>query len=287
MPTKPYYPLALPPEERFKLRFGKYAKPAFKIGKRANDAILGEVTIIGVTVGKIPWPVFQNKGRKSLVLYRGLLRALQRESAGAVCYWWGVSPYTVSKWKQLLGIGKTVGTTKLHSLTFKGEAGERARIAGRPTLSSPERRAKISAAMLGKPRSTNGQAEANGHSPNMVRERMSFAARKERRERIVEALRAGEHPRDVAAREKLSLGTIKLCARVAGVKRNCGVMTNSLSATTYDILAGLLKGESVESLADRYYVAKQQISRIADHARRAGIVLPAETTPVTPRKRRR
>ena len=274
MPYKPAYPLALPPEERFKLRFGKYAKPAFRIGKRANDAILGEVTIIGVTVGKIPWPVFQNRGRKSLVVYRGLLRALQRESAGAVCYWWGVSPCTVSKWKRLLDIGKTVGTTKLHSLTFKGEAGERARIASRPTLSSPERGAKISAAMLGKPRSTNGQAEANGHLPNSFRNPLSRKARKERRKRIVAALRNGEHPRDVADRERVGTGMVKLCARKAGIKLRFGIMTKHLSATTYQILAGLLKGESVESLATRFGVTKQQVSRIADQARQAGIPLP-------------
>lgn len=105
-------------------------------------------------------------------------------------------------------------------------------------------------------------------NPNIL----SHAARRERRARIVAALQTGEDPKDIAAREQVSINTIKLCARNAGVPLRLGV--NQLSATTYDILAGLLKGKSIGALAARFGVTKQHINRIADNARRAGIELP-------------
>ena len=78
---------------------------------------------------------------------------MKNESNHAVCYWWGVTGQTVTLWRKALGIGRSnPGTSKLHAANYRDHVGEAMRKAALPTLRSPERRAKIAAAKLGKPR---------------------------------------------------------------------------------------------------------------------------------------
>jgi hypothetical protein len=44
------------------------------------------------------------KGGKSLVLFGTLVRAVKRESAQAVAFWWGVDTQTVLAWRQALSV---------------------------------------------------------------------------------------------------------------------------------------------------------------------------------------
>ena len=54
------------------------------------------------------------KGRaKSLVVFKGLARAVRRESGVAVAHHWSVDKQTVWKWRKALGVGRvTEGTSK-------------------------------------------------------------------------------------------------------------------------------------------------------------------------------
>src|SRR5262249_30277232 len=84
---------------------------------------------------------------RSLVLYAGLADAVRRESAAAIRHWWRVGPDTVWKWRQALGVGPTTeGTSRLRSQSIPLA---KMLDAARPTLSSPERAAKIAAAKRG------------------------------------------------------------------------------------------------------------------------------------------
>jgi hypothetical protein len=86
------------------------------------------------------------------VLYGDLAEAVRRESAEAVMHFWGVKHHTVWQWRKALGVPQyNPGTTKLKS-ELLAPVLDKAREAARPTWSSAERRAKISAAKKGKPR---------------------------------------------------------------------------------------------------------------------------------------
>jgi hypothetical protein len=74
--------------ERFR-SLGKYRTPRFRIGQRVRCQVRGEMVIRGITDAPIPWPLGSQKGRggrHSLIVYKGLVRAIQRESNRAVAY---------------------------------------------------------------------------------------------------------------------------------------------------------------------------------------------------------
>ena len=81
----------LPAATRFKLHFGPYRTPRFKLGSIIEDEIRGEVTIVGLTDARIPWPIGKRGRAKAYLVFGVLARAIRRESAQAVCYWFGVS----------------------------------------------------------------------------------------------------------------------------------------------------------------------------------------------------
>jgi hypothetical protein len=57
------------------------------------------------TAAKIPWPAGRRrKGPRRVVVYGDLARAVRRESAQALAYWWGVGKSTVGKWRKALGV---------------------------------------------------------------------------------------------------------------------------------------------------------------------------------------
>ncbi len=135
---------------------GTYESPRFHVGAVVSCARRGDMVILGVSEAPIPWPIGRppgrGRGRTSLVLYRDLVKAVRRESAQAIAYWWGVSTLTVWGWRKALGVGQyTEGTRGLKSEVHTPIL-DAARELALPTLSSPERREKIAASKRGKPR---------------------------------------------------------------------------------------------------------------------------------------
>src|SRR5689334_9468547 len=81
---------------------GSYSTPAFRLGDRVHCLLRGEVEIVCLSSGSIPWPVGRNlpRGRQRfLIVYGDLAEAIRRESASAVSYWWGVGMDTVWRWR--------------------------------------------------------------------------------------------------------------------------------------------------------------------------------------------
>ena len=139
--------------ERLRLRFGPYRTPKFRYGAKAKDARCGEVKIVGLSSGRIPWPCFQNGRHRSPVLFGALAKAVRRESNQAVAYWWGVSAQTVTAWRNALGVGPTTpGTSKLRSAHFHEPWARKAQEKALAKARDPARRKKIAAARRGKPR---------------------------------------------------------------------------------------------------------------------------------------
>jgi hypothetical protein len=101
--------------DRFRL-LGPYRTPRFRIGQRVRCLVRGEVIITGISDAPIGWPIAKGgRGARSLVVYKGLTRAIRRESNQAVARWWGVDEQTVSKWWRLLSVPRaTAGTSRLH-----------------------------------------------------------------------------------------------------------------------------------------------------------------------------
>src|SRR5262245_53037055 len=75
-------------EERYRLVGGPYEPPFFK-GEFLVDEVRGKVRFAKYSNGRIPWPMIKRKGRGGsggYVLCGDLLRALERESAAAICH---------------------------------------------------------------------------------------------------------------------------------------------------------------------------------------------------------
>ena len=89
--------MAISDDERFRLRYGPYETPLFRYGATVTDKRWGKVVIVGISNGRIPWPLGKPKGKKgrpSLVLYRGLVKAVRRESNQAI-------PWSRQEWTQV------------------------------------------------------------------------------------------------------------------------------------------------------------------------------------------
>ena len=115
--------------ERFRL-LGTYPTPRFRYGRKVVCEVRGEVIVAGMTDAPIPWPIGKRGRGRSLIVFKGLARAVRQESNQAVAYWWGVDPQTVSKWRRLLGVDRaTPGTSRLHRETIE-QTGEAMRALG-------------------------------------------------------------------------------------------------------------------------------------------------------------
>jgi hypothetical protein len=111
------------------------------------------MVITGMTDAPILWPVGKHgPGRHSPIVYKGLAKAIRRESNQAIAHWWGVDVQTVTKWRRLLSVGiATEGTSRLHMETIE-QTGEGMRALGVLKARDPERCRKIAETMRGKPR---------------------------------------------------------------------------------------------------------------------------------------
>ena len=70
--------------DRYRLMFGPYTTPDFAYGDVVVCARRGEVEIVGLSSGPIPWPVGKVGRHRFLILYAGLAEAVRREPGRAV-----------------------------------------------------------------------------------------------------------------------------------------------------------------------------------------------------------
>jgi hypothetical protein len=112
--------MPLNPKAKYAL-LGTYHTPSFRYGDVVFCQMRGEVTLVGLSKGRIPWLLRKRAkgGSSSPVIYDALAQALQRESRAAICYWWGVTGQTVTKWRKAMNVGPvTEGTSALKRDNF-------------------------------------------------------------------------------------------------------------------------------------------------------------------------
>ena len=137
---------------RHRLHFGPYRTPRFTYGRKIECLARGEVQIVKLSTGRIPWPIGRTHRAESFVLYSDLARAVVRESNQAVAYWFGVTGQTVTKWRRALGVRATEGDRRLRVAIGKSPIMRKALAAMRAKARDPVRCAKIAASKRGKPR---------------------------------------------------------------------------------------------------------------------------------------
>jgi hypothetical protein len=142
------------PDHRHQLRFGSYATPRFRYDSTVTDACRGDVVIVAISNGRIPWPLGRVRGNsnRALIVYGVLARAVRREASQAVAFWWGITAQTVTKWRKALGVVEQTEGDR----AVRAEHGKRnwAKVGPKflAKAQDPERRKKIAAARTGKAR---------------------------------------------------------------------------------------------------------------------------------------
>ncbi|HLI56419.1 MAG TPA: hypothetical protein VKY26_05225 [Actinomycetota bacterium] len=131
--------MSSPPNPAVPLVAGPYAPPRrrYRTGQAAECAVRGEVVVTGISDAPIPWPLgrYATAVKSSPVVCDGLVDAIRTEAVEAIAHHWGVSRWTVRRWRRALGVGRfTAGTEALWR--------ERA-----PKLHTPQARRRQKAAM--------------------------------------------------------------------------------------------------------------------------------------------
>jgi hypothetical protein len=114
-----------------RLLAGPYPPPSLRRGDRTfclyRDA---DVTVTSWTSAPIPWPRCcrpgTHGGGSGLLVTEELARAVRTESAAAVCYWWGVTPGVVWRWRKELGVTRTNNEGTRQLIQAAAEAGAEA-----------------------------------------------------------------------------------------------------------------------------------------------------------------
>lgn len=123
--------------ERFKLLYGPYEVPKFRVGdKLLCEYRDREVKVSGITDARIPWPCARGPGPQGPIVCGSLISAIRSEAVIAVAHHWGVCVKTVTKWRRAFEVAAVNnGTLAL----FVGYGYER--------LATPEVQAKSKEAM--------------------------------------------------------------------------------------------------------------------------------------------
>jgi hypothetical protein len=99
---------------RYKLLFGPYATPRFRVGQTVHCEVRGKVTICSMSDALIPWLLCKVYRWLVPVVYKGLARAVRQESEQAVAQWLGIGLWSVWQGRKALGVGATIeGTSRL------------------------------------------------------------------------------------------------------------------------------------------------------------------------------
>ncbi len=138
--------------DRYGLMSGPYRAPRWRYGRVVMDEVRGEVTVIGMTAGRIPWPVGKRGRAKAPVVAGGLVRALRTEAAQAVAHWWGLSAHTVWAYRRALGVPRsTSGSRRLWQLNCREVITPEVHARAVRAANTPEANARKGAAQRGKP----------------------------------------------------------------------------------------------------------------------------------------
>ncbi|HEY1378576.1 MAG TPA: hypothetical protein VGF55_17380 [Gemmataceae bacterium] len=213
--------------DRFRLLFGTYCAPRWRYGRVVMDDLRGEVTIVGMTAGRIPWPVGKRGPAKAPVVAAGLARALRAESAQAVAHWWGLSAQTVCLYRRALGVPRsTAGSRRLWQINCREVITPEVQARAVRAANTPEANARKGAAQRGKPlpEHLKKHFDRTGWVPSAeTRARMSAAQKSRDRNRQggsgpawseeEDALLDRLSPAEVAARTGRSIGAIYLRRR--------------------------------------------------------------------------
>jgi hypothetical protein len=132
-------------DDRVRLLHGPYRPPRLRKGDRAMCLLRDcAVVVTGGTDARISWPrcrpVDVPRSYPSLLVDDELARAVRRESAAAVRYWWGVSEGVVWRWRRRRALGVTrtnnEGTRRRVRAASEAGAGKTRACLGRPTGSN-------------------------------------------------------------------------------------------------------------------------------------------------------
>ncbi|HEY1377194.1 MAG TPA: hypothetical protein VGF55_10395 [Gemmataceae bacterium] len=173
--------------DRYRLLFGPRRAPRWRYGRVVMDEVRGEVTVVGMTAGRIPWPVGKRGRAKAPVVAAGLARALRADAAQAVAHWWGLSAHTVCLYRRGLGVPRaTAGTRRLHQLNYEEITTAEVHARAVRAANTPEANARKGSAQRGKPLPDylKKHFDRTGWVPSAeTRARMSAAQKARRRER--------------------------------------------------------------------------------------------------------
>ena len=119
-----------------------------------------EVTVGGITDGRIQWPFALGPGPQGPIVCGSLVRAVQKESEIAVAFHWGVSTTTVKKWRRALRVPAiTNGTLSLYvSYGYERLTTPENKAKTKAASRRPEVREKIRASRVGRPLHPNTAA---------------------------------------------------------------------------------------------------------------------------------
>jgi hypothetical protein len=141
------------------LLFGPYSTPLFEYGEPIDCAIRGSVIACGLSSGRIPWPIgklYRGARARFLIVTGDLVRAIRMESGVAISHWWGVSEFTVTKWRRELDVARTnEGTRRLRQDYALEPAGQEALEKAIARAREPEVRARMGATRRGRPLHAN------------------------------------------------------------------------------------------------------------------------------------
>src|SRR5262245_13811275 len=121
--------------DRVKFLFGPYCPPPLKRGDRAFCLFRDRTVVVtSWTDARIPWPrcrpLNNPLGGSGLLVDEMLARAIQHESAAAICFWWRASEGAVWRWRKALGVTRTssAGSRRLiHAAAKAGASAVRER----------------------------------------------------------------------------------------------------------------------------------------------------------------
>jgi hypothetical protein len=97
---------------------------------------------------------------------------------------------------------------------------------------------------------------------------LSHEARRERREHVLAALKAGRDIASVSSEHELCVGYVANLARRHGIETR---RPRSIATRTIAILAELIRGERQVDIARRHGVTRQRVHELAKKCRSAGI----------------
>ena len=221
-------------EDRYRLHFGPYSAPAWRLGEPLTCEYQGrDVRVGGLTDAPIPWPRALKTGKASLIVCGDLVRAIRRESKLAICHHWGVSGGTVLNWRRALGVGAiTEGTGKLYSGWYPEKITGEAIAKSIATQRTPEARKKRSESLLG-----------HKMHPN-TRKALLRACRKKRSKATRKAM-------SEAQKKRWRESPPSLAARLKWAKRAWTDKEHSMLGKTFDRAVARMIGRTIWAVRNR------------------------------------